>query len=197
MSQPGPLERACALVGRFIHHHGRIEQKINHAVIKLLDLDERNASVVVSLVTFANKVTLLEAAASDQAQKEEDKKFARSTRGKIFAINDDRNVVAHSSFEPAPDGDGVQFKRTKTKDGRIPDVALWKEEDFTKKYRAMKELEGELDRLIEIIKPVPWGWQPNFDWVPSWQETYQPRRSAATMGGSTNVPPPLPTEDGT
>src|SRR4051812_11786465 len=94
MSQPDRLERACALVGRFMHHHGRIEQKINLAVIKLLDLDERNAPVVVSLVTFANKVTLLEAAACDQTQKDEDEKFASDTCGKIFGdANRDRNVI--------------------------------------------------------------------------------------------------------
>ena len=132
MCKPNPLEQACALVRRFMHHHGRIEQKINQAVIKLLDLDERNASVVVSLVSFANKVKLVKAAAYDQAQKDEEKQFADGTCGGIFGINDDRNIVAHSSFEPAPDGDGVQFKRTTIKDGRrlgdVVDTALrqWK-----------------------------------------------------------------------
>ena len=34
-----PLEAACSLVGRFQYHFGRVEQKIDRAVIKLLDLD--------------------------------------------------------------------------------------------------------------------------------------------------------------
>jgi hypothetical protein len=32
-----PLEAACALVGRFQYHFGRVEQKIDQAVIKLLE----------------------------------------------------------------------------------------------------------------------------------------------------------------
>jgi len=179
-----------------MHHHGRIEQKINQAVIKLLDLDERNASVVVSLVSFANKVKLVKAAAYDQAQKDEEKQFADGTCGGIFRINDDRNIVAHSSFEPAPDGDGVQFKRTTIKDGRTPLISNWNQEEFTTKYTTMSELEGKLDRLIELIKPVPFDWLHNLDWIPNWQETYHRRSSAANMTAWTEVPSP-PAEDGT
>jgi hypothetical protein len=36
-----PLETACSLVGRFQYHFGRVEQKIDQAVIKLLDLDDK------------------------------------------------------------------------------------------------------------------------------------------------------------
>jgi hypothetical protein len=36
-----PLAHACELVGRFLYHFGRVERKIDQAVIKLLDLSER------------------------------------------------------------------------------------------------------------------------------------------------------------
>jgi hypothetical protein len=39
-----PLERACLLVGRFLYHFARVEQKIDQAVIKLL------ASLTVSQI---------------------------------------------------------------------------------------------------------------------------------------------------
>jgi hypothetical protein len=36
-SNGGPIETACSLVGRFQYHFGRVEQKIDQAVIKLDD----------------------------------------------------------------------------------------------------------------------------------------------------------------
>jgi hypothetical protein len=53
--QMDPLEAACSLVGRFLYHFARVEQKIDQAVIKLLDLDEKTAPVV-ALLGFATKV---------------------------------------------------------------------------------------------------------------------------------------------
>jgi len=36
-NQQKELEEACMLVGRFLHYFGRIERKIDQAVVKLLD----------------------------------------------------------------------------------------------------------------------------------------------------------------
>ena len=52
-----PLEQAYALIGRFLYHFGRVEQKINQAVIKLYDLDEKAAPIIAEM-DFARKVGL-------------------------------------------------------------------------------------------------------------------------------------------
>ena len=68
-----------------------------------------------------------------------------------------RQTVIHSSFEPASSG-GVQFKRTTAK-GHI-DVLdpLWTDKDFSEHYETMKELEAALEKLIQLVKPIPFDW---------------------------------------
>jgi hypothetical protein len=53
MAEPDPLEVACSLVGRFQYHFGRVEQKIDQAVIKLLDLDDKAGPIVTGGIDFA------------------------------------------------------------------------------------------------------------------------------------------------
>ena len=113
-----PLEAACALVGRFQYHFGRVEQKIDQAVIKLLDLDEKAGPIVTGSVDFAKKVNFVRTSAYEQAGNENDKQFAEKTCTDVFDINNVRQIVIHSSFEPAQDG-SVQFRRTVARDGRI------------------------------------------------------------------------------
>jgi hypothetical protein len=155
------LEAACSLVGQFQYHFGRVEQKIDRAVIKLLDLDEKAGPIVTGSVDFAKKVNFVRTSAYQQAGNEKDKQFADETCDEVFKINDVRQIVIHSSFEPAQDG-SVQFKRTVAKDGtvRVYDQ-VWDDKVFSKHYSTMSELETKLDQLIGLIKAVK---QVPFDW---------------------------------
>jgi hypothetical protein len=143
-----PLEAACLLVGRFQYHFGRIEQKIDHAVIKLLDLDDKAGPIVTGGVDFANKLNFVRTYAYKQAGNDQDKQFTEKTCKEVFNINNPvRQIVIHSSFEPAPDG-SVQFRRTVAKDGRIRvDDQVWDDKEFCKHYSKMTSLEAELDKL--------------------------------------------------
>ena len=173
----GPLETACSLVGRFQYHFGRVEQKIDHAVIKLLDLDEKAGPVVTGSVAFASKVNLVRTSAYQQAGNESDKQFADDTCDEVFKINNLRQMVIHSSFEPTEDG-SVQFRRTVARDGRIRvDNPVWDNKEFSKHYSAMTELETKLEKLFGLIKPVK---QVPFDWYVPWQDMYHRSTSAAT-----------------
>jgi len=165
-TKPDPPEKACSLVGRFQYHFGRLEQKIDQAVIKLLDLDERTAQIVTGSVDFAKKLNFVRTSAYGQATTAENKRFADDTCNSVFGINTTRQTVIHSSFEPTSDG-SVQFRRTVAKDGRVRiDDQVWDDKEFSKHTTKMSTLEADLDKLIEIIKPVP------FDWNNSWQDMY-------------------------
>ena len=158
------LEAACSLVGRFQYHFGRVEQKIDQAVIKLLDLDEKAGPVVTGSVAFASKVNFVRTSAYQQAVNDGDKKFAEKTCDDVFKINDVRQTVIHSSFEPH-DG-SVQFRRTVARDGRVRvDDQVWNDSKFSEHYSTMKKLEADLDKLIGLIKPV----KAPFDWYVPWQ----------------------------
>src|SRR5262245_63934496 len=98
------LARACRLVGLFQYHFGRIEQKIDQGVIKLLDLDEKAGPIVTGSVDFAKKLNLLWAVANEQATDDQGRKIVDQTCRAVFGINTTRQLVIHSSFEPAPTG---------------------------------------------------------------------------------------------
>jgi len=166
-----PLETACSLVGRFQYHFGRVEQKINQAVIKLLDLDDKAGPIVTGGVDFANKLNFVRTYAYKQAGNDQDKQFTEKTCKEVFDINNPvRQIVIHSSFEPAPGG-GVQFRRTVARDGRIRvDDQVWGNTEFSKHYSTMTDLENKLDKLIGLIKPVE---QVPFDWYVPWQSHHE------------------------
>ena len=181
-----PLERACALVGRFQYHFSRVEQKIDEAIIKLLDLDEKAGQIVTGSVDFLKKVNLVRTSASQQLTAEQDKKFAEDTCKRVFAINDKRQDVIHSSFEPV--GDDVQFWRIVARGGNVRVFNVkWTDKDFEEQWAEMKELEAALSRLILMIKPLP-----PMDWYTPFQDMYYPRRSAIPAGSMMEiVQPPL------
>jgi hypothetical protein len=124
-----------------------------------------------------------------QAGNDNDKQFVDKTCIDVFKINTDRQVVVHSSFEPAPAG-GVQFRRTTAKDGRIRiDDQVWNDEKFSKRCSEMTRLEAELDKLIQLIKPAE---VPNFGWYaplsePMYRQTPLTLRVAA-MNALVEVP---------
>jgi len=95
-----PLEEACSLVGRFQYHFGRVEQKIDQAVIKLLDLDDKAGPIVTGSVAFASKVNFVRTSAYQQAGNDKDQQMADDTCDQVFKINTLRQMVIHSSFEP-------------------------------------------------------------------------------------------------
>jgi hypothetical protein len=171
------LEAACSLVGRFQYHFGRIEQKIDQAVMKLLDLDDKAGPIITGSIDFANKLNFVRTSAYQQAGNDKDKQFADDTCDAVFKINDARQIVIHSSFEPAPNG-GVHFKRTVARQGRVRVYdKVWDDKAFSDHYSEMSKLEADLDRLIQLIKPTE---LPRFDWYAPWQSTYQRSSSAGT-----------------
>jgi hypothetical protein len=176
-----PLEAACSLVGRFQYHFGRVEQKIDQAIIKLLNLDDKAGPIVTGSIVFASKLNFVRTSAYQQAGNDKDKQFADDTCDDVFKINNVRQIVIHSSFEPAPNG-GVQFKRTVARDGRVRvDDQVWNDKEFSKHYSTMSKLETELDKLINLIKPVK---QVPFDWYMPWQSYHRSTPLAARVAAS-------------
>jgi hypothetical protein len=154
-AQADPLQQACHLVGKFQYHFAHIEQKIDQGVIKLLDLDDKAGPIVTGSVDFAKKVNFVRTAAFQQASNEEDRKFGEDTCEGVFAVNNVRQLIIHSSFEPTPTG-GVQFNRTVARDGRVRvDDQVWDDKKFHDQYAKMQRLAIDLNKLIAVIKPVP------------------------------------------
>jgi hypothetical protein len=133
------------------------------------------------------KLNFVRTSAYTQAGNAKDQQFGEYTCVGVFKINDARQIIAHSSLEPAPSG-GVQFRRTVSKDGRVRvDDSLWIDTKFSEHYSKMSALEARLDKLIQLIKPseVPFGWYN------PWQDTYHRSSSAAALATTTEPAGPL------
>jgi hypothetical protein len=117
----------------------------------------------VAMIDFARKVDLVRSSAYGQVKNAKDKEFAKDSCDGVHKANWYRRTIAHSSFEVASGG-GVQFIKF-NKDGIARPVdPPWTETDFANRYAEMSALETELDKLIELIKPVPFGWHIQQDW---------------------------------
>ncbi len=136
------LSKACAKVGRFLHDFALVEQEINGGIVQILDLKGTAADVIANSLDFIRKVNLFRTVALETAP-EPEKEGVGKLFSAIAAQNDDRILMAHSTFELAAD-DGVQFRRTVAKDGKIKkEDPLWTKQKFEQSYNRLHDYPGE------------------------------------------------------
>jgi hypothetical protein len=140
------LSKVCAKVGRFLHEFALVEQEISNGIVQILDLKGDAADVVANSIDFFRKANLLQTVALEIAPETE-----KNSIGKLFSAvaeeNSDRILMAHSVFEPAAN-EGVQFRRTVAKDGRVKKSdPLWTKQDFENSYKRLRDIQ---EKLIEL-----------------------------------------------
>lgn len=140
------LSKACAKVGRFLHDFALVEQEINDGIVQILDLKGAAADVIANNLDFFRKVNLLRTVALETAPQPE-----KGDINKLFSAiaeqNDDRILMAHSTFELAVD-DSVQFRRTVAKDGKIKkEEPLWTKQKFEQSYKRLQDIRDKLTKL--------------------------------------------------
>jgi hypothetical protein len=147
------LERACAQVGRFLYHFANLENQIDRAFAKLFDLSDNSANMITGSVDFYKRFNFVLTAVLDQTKDKKGQEQAERILNKVKQHNDDRQVIAHSRFEPA--GDGVKFTRVVAREGsvKIP-TPTWSKKEFEDRYAAMQKLEKQLERLVGKLKPA-------------------------------------------
>src|ERR1700730_17465819 len=136
------VARTCELVGRFAYLFAQLEEQLNFAITKLFKLEAPTAEIITANIDFARKLNIVQSALNEQSAAPEPAALRETIKtlfGNLFAVNDERQVVAHSTFEPHPQG-GVKFKRTIAR-GRLNRVdPHWTEAKFQKEFDRMKAL---------------------------------------------------------
>lgn len=161
MSQPklvvdDLLGPACELVGRFLYHFASVEQRLDAAIAKLFELTDDAADILTANIDFNRKINLIETIVRVQALDKTDKWQSDATNlvHAIRGINSPhRQVVAHSSFEPAENG-SVRFKRTKATGKLQREEPIWTEAIFDNHFAEMDKCAAQLDKLIADLKPI-------------------------------------------
>jgi hypothetical protein len=155
------IARSCELVGRFLYHFSKLEDCINNAIAKLLQLDSNSSEIVTANVEISRRLNIVQTAITSQnARPNEDwlRKEIDETFSTMRRLNDERNVIAHSSFEPHPT-DGVQFKRAIAKGELKRADPHWSEEKFESLFSEMERLSNNLGKVLRHIKP----YRPSLD----------------------------------
>jgi hypothetical protein len=145
------LKRACGQVGQFLYHFANFEYQVDLAIAKLLDLSPGASNLITGSVDFLKRFNFMRTAVLWQTKADEQARVEK-TLNQVTKHNNDRQVVAHSRFEPS--GDGVKFTRVVARGGKvdIPDET-WSQKDFDDKYSAMQELREQLVEIVSKVKP--------------------------------------------
>jgi hypothetical protein len=151
-----PLGTACELVGRFLYHFAGVERRIDAAIAKLFELTDEAAAILTANIDFNRKLNLIETIVDEQAS-EKPKKWRSDATVLLNAIrrvnSPPRQIVAHSSFEPAENG-SVRFTRTEAKGKLKRGEPIWTKETFEKYFGDMDRHAVKLDHLVADLKPV-------------------------------------------
>src|SRR5437867_1690355 len=98
------LERARSQVGRFFYLFGQLESQINVALARLLDLSE-NAGIWVSRnIALSRRLDFVSVVALDLIKDQKERADAEKIFAEVAQHNSDRDVLAHSKFEPFKGG---------------------------------------------------------------------------------------------
>jgi hypothetical protein len=156
LANDDPLGAACELVGRFLFHFAGVERRIDAAIAKLFELTDEAADILTANIDFNRKLNLIETIVDQQASGKPKKWRSDATLllNTIKQINNPpRQIIAHSSFEPAENG-SVRFKRTEAKGKLKRDELVWTKEKFEQYFRDMDRHATKLDHLVADLNPI-------------------------------------------
>jgi len=144
-----PDLRAVAEVGLFMQQWGIIESKLNRAVGKALKLDLLQTAIATANISFRDKIQILRTCISIAIGFSAEQKQTASSRLTTLLnyYQRTRNLVAHTPFWPADDGNGVKFSVTRAKGKLEFPEEVW---SFSKFAEERVELALRLTELTEI-----------------------------------------------
>jgi hypothetical protein len=172
MTETSPLAAAHQAIGAYFCAFSRVEDELGESIKVVLGLQNNPAAdaIVVAIKDFARKAGIVSAASvgakkadgSDAPAEWKDK--VKVTINRVFACNDDRNVLAHSLLQPNSDGSvGLVRHGKATGDKWSLTNITSKTNDMDKVAEELKALNGELRTFTYTISNLDWITSTNFD----------------------------------
>ena len=139
-----------------MYHWALLEGQLNTAVEKLLGLENLAGVVVTANLTFRSKLHIVQTMIELKAAKPTEwSAAAKKDLTRIADLSNVRNTVAHTTFGPPTDGEGlVQFLTVKAKGKLQFPNDVWTKETFDKHCGEMSRLRTRLEELITEVMPV-------------------------------------------
>lgn len=121
--------RAYQLVGRFFNNWALLELRMNEAISKILNLEDRASFIILANVQVRDKIHILRTAFSILPEDEPNFVLANKTMNRIARMARRRNLLAHTMFYPMTDGT-VEISRVEAKGQLAFPSTHWSEKDF-------------------------------------------------------------------
>ena len=146
------LSYACEWVGQFFYHFSRMERELDSCIGKVFELKIGPTSILTAKMSVAAKITIVSAMIESQMSGPKRTQLQKLLN-KIWAINDDRVVIAHSTFTAA-ENNSVKFERLSlNKDGYELKTPIWTKSDFDRRFKHMEKWSTTLGNLVEQLEP--------------------------------------------
>jgi hypothetical protein len=155
------LQAAFRQVGEFLYHFSLLEQEIDDGIGKLLGIGAGAVDIVTANMDFGRKVYVLRSAEGFKAAMPDSarEKKLKDTFKAIFALNDDRKIVAHCSFSYGQESGTVVFRRAvASKELKVENIE-WDDKKFQESFTKADEVRASVHQIIEEMTP----YQPSLD----------------------------------
>src|SRR5947207_138970 len=100
MSEPDPLDRACAQIGRFLYYFSKLENQLDAALIRIFEINSSAAGIIKGSIDFAKRFNLVRTATLQEIADEGERRRVDKILKEVMTFNTNRQVVVHSMFEP-------------------------------------------------------------------------------------------------
>lgn len=142
-----PKLRSFALFGLYMGHFSLMEVGLNNALIRGLNVDKINGTILTRNISFADKIKSLKCLVSI-AYKEAERMKHISLLNRAIKCGETRNIVAHTPFMASKKTDGIEFYLIKAnKELEFPEMD-WSVDEVFSHVDEVREVDNELRELV-------------------------------------------------
>jgi hypothetical protein len=147
-----PSIRCAALAGYFLQVWAMLEPTLNRAIVDALRLSDLQGVVVTKNIQLRDLIHILKTLVHMQGIKVERHKKSLEA---ISTISHDRNMVAHDTFLPDDEGDGVKFLVIRARGKLTFPPTRWSVGQFFEKYLEIVRLTKEVENMkADLLRPT-------------------------------------------
>jgi hypothetical protein len=150
-SKLDPETRCVALVGEFLRRWSEMEGAIHRALASAMDLDETMQAILCANISIRDKLSTLRTIVFTSTLPPDDKLKADKLLAKVAKYASIRNIIAHTAFQPDPNGAGVSFLRVIAKGELKQWNDIWPVKRFAGEYKKIDLLKSGLTTLATAL----------------------------------------------
>jgi len=137
--------RCFVLIGQFFHTWANMERALHAATGYALNIDATKVQILAVNIDFENKLYIINTLVDANQDFSADDRKQYSKTIEEFRKRGNRNMIAHTPFEPH--ATGVQFERVKAKGKLAAKTEVWDVKKFEEEAVAVNEFRTFLELL--------------------------------------------------